>query len=138
MNSLKKFSLQLDMHRWEKNEQPCQLSTCKDKTHGMQCADCGIHRFGPFAEQGCYHYFTYEHPDGTAHEVIPPCGEKVPNPRFAMFDTVKVCCSCGHLLDEDLVAERCKRLCTEKDTGKPAGIKELKLVRAITKLEQIQ
>ena len=126
MNSLEKFGLQMDTHRWEEDIQPCPVG-CK-KPHAMQCADCGIHRLGPFAEQGCYHYFAYIQPDGTSHEVIPPCGDKVPDPNIAIFDTVKVCCRCGHLLEEDKVADRCHYLCTERDTGQPAGTKELRLV----------
>ncbi len=135
MTSAEKFGLQIDMHRWEKDEQPCRI--CQGKTHAMQCADCGIRRLGPHAEQGCYHYFTYEQADGTAHEVIPPCGNKVPDPKVAKRDIVKVCCRCGHLLEEDKVPGRCHYLCTKKDprtgadTDWPENIKELWIVRKI-------
>ncbi len=135
MDSLEKFGLQLDMHRWENDVRPCAI--CKGQSHAMQCADCGIHRFGPHAEQGCHHYFTHEQPDGTSHELIPPCANKVVDSEIAIFDTVKLCCRCGHLLEESKVPDRCHYLCTEKDrrtlkdTGRPAGVKELQLVRKI-------
>lgn len=126
--SLWKFSLKFDMHRWT-GEEDCPVCGEGNK-HEVRCADCGIKRY-PCAEQGCYHFWAYDQPDGTTHEVIPLCGNKVPDAAVAMLDTVRVCCRCGHLLEEDKVADRCHYLCKERGTDKPAGTKELRLVRKI-------
>lgn len=61
------------IHRWDGDEQECPVIGPKIDVHKhfMLCTRCGTRRHGAFAEQGCYHYFTHDHPNFD-HEAVPP------------------------------------------------------------------
>ncbi|OGH59460.1 MAG: hypothetical protein A2725_01380 [Candidatus Magasanikbacteria bacterium RIFCSPHIGHO2_01_FULL_33_34] len=99
-SSLDKFSRTMDMHHWVGEEEcPVCKYDKKGTTHPMTCNDCGIRRTA-CAEQSCYHYWIYDWPDGT-QELIPPCGNKQPDPKVAMFGIVRICAHCNHCLETD-------------------------------------
>ena len=100
-SSLGKFGRTVDQHRWE-GEEECQVCSHDQhgSTHPMICVDCGVRRIA-CAEQACPHYWVYHWPDGSRNELIPPCGDKQPDPAREMFDIVRVCQGCYHPLQTD-------------------------------------
>ena len=87
------------IHRWTEEERVCPVNFGKKEgvhKHFMKCSVCGIRRHGAYAEQGCWHYFTYDQGE-TQDEVVPPCKE-VPADMEAV--DVLVCGHCRHIIQE--------------------------------------
>jgi hypothetical protein len=92
----------LDPHTWDREyaPEPCRLfvdgRTCNE-IHGMVCSKCGLRHYGPFRGPNSEHFFTYEHPDGQAHELMPPCTVQAVNAEVEIRD-VTVCAVCQSII----------------------------------------
>ncbi len=102
------------IHVWTSQLQRCPIWVMDASgskvvhSHHMRCAWCGLARHGAYAEQGAYHYFTYDHPapriqtvadaerTGFGHELLPPCGRTRKLPSGIVVLRVEVCARCTH------------------------------------------
>ncbi|KKW48085.1 MAG: hypothetical protein UY99_C0014G0015 [Parcubacteria group bacterium GW2011_GWA1_59_11] len=87
------------IHRWTEEERVCPVTFGKKEgahKHFMKCSVCGIRRHGAYAEQGCWHYFAYDH-GATQSEVVPPCKEV---PADMEVVDVHECSHCRHIIEE--------------------------------------
>ncbi len=99
-------------HQWDEHELECGVTFGNPNRHKhfIKCSRCGISRFGAFAEQGAWHYFTYIHPtlrtheDNGYHEVVPPCTE-IPS-GFEKKD-ILICGKCHHITDQNDICRNC-------------------------------
>lgn len=91
----------LDPHTWDREpSKPCKFFVNEracEIPHGMVCSTCGLRRYGPFRSRSNDHFFTHKHPDGKAHELLPPCNVQVLKPEISIQD-VNVCAVCQQII----------------------------------------
>lgn len=114
------------VHDWSLELQECPITDMnadgskRSHSHNMRCAACGIRRYGAYAEQGAYHYFTYDQrearfgdsaraeevkrsvaevPDGFfTHELLPPCIKTRELPSGIEVWEIEICADCFHYI----------------------------------------
>jgi len=96
------------IHPWDEEEQDCPITSPDNKTHRhfMKCSRCGTRRHGAYAEQGAYHYFEHEHPDGRISGILPPCSIL---PEGHEQREVTCCGHCRHIIHD--LKEGCTYKC---------------------------
>ena len=89
------------IHVWDQDKKQCPIIFDHGKSshgkHFMKCSRCGAERFGAYAEPGAFHYFTYQHPNGTVSEVEPPCTVL---PSSVETREVKICGKCRDIIHD--------------------------------------
>lgn len=115
-----------DIHDWSQEPQVCPITDMnadgskRSHSHHMRCAACGIRRYGAFAEQGAYHYFTFDQRearfstpalaeefkrrmaeashDAFTHELLPPCTKARALPSGIEVQEIEICARCFHYI----------------------------------------
>ncbi len=144
----------LGVHDWSLELQECPITdmnedgTKRVHSHHMRCAACGIRRHGAYAEQGAYHYFTYDHresqfsnpamadermrkravspEDFFTHELLPPCTKTRQLPSGIEVWEIRICDDCFHYLQFYDRSPECRYGCQAAGTITLLGCFKLK------------